>query len=270
MAEGFFMNGRDVLIYLSLKYHGDWSQMVQAIKSKETLSPSEVAEALCQVASQTVTILDPTYPESWKAAVRPPLVVYYYGNLELVRNESECIAYVGSREASSYGRQMARLLAGGLAKEGYVIVSGLARGIDAEATAAALDCGGKAVGVLGSGISLVYPESSRSLYERLKLSGLVLSEYPLLTPPEKEHFPSRNRIIAATSKGLIVGEASKKSGTLITVGYALGLNKEIGCVPYPSDADSACNMLIKEGASMIEDLSDANLMLGYMPPKGTS
>jgi DNA processing protein len=195
------------------------------------------------------------------------LVLFYRGDISLLKDENKCVSYIGSRLASPYGLECARNLAGGLAKEGFVIVSGLAMGIDAAATEAALDAGGKAVGVLGCGIDRCYPDSSVPLYERLKKEGLVISEYPFRTPPDGEHFPHRNRIVAAASKGIIVGEASKKSGTLITVGYALGFTKEIGCVPYQADADSACNILIKEGAAMIENLDDANLLMGYTPPE---
>lgn len=266
-SGGIFMQGRDALVYLSIKYRGDWEKMVQGIRTHEDFDLPEADKLVKSVTCPYVTLIDPQYPPSFRNCFRPPLVVYYYGNLGLIADESHCVSYIGSREATPYGLQMARTIAGGLAKEGFVIVSGLARGVDTEATKAALDAGGKAVGVLGSGIDLCYPSSSEETYNRLKRDGLVLSEYPFCQEPERDNFPHRNRIVAALSKGIIVGEAGKKSGTLITVGYALGLTKEIGCVPFHADEESACNTLIKEGAWMIEGLEDANQMMNYVPPE---
>lgn len=256
------MTGREALIYLSLKHAGDWEKMVAGVRAHEDFEKEEAERLIQGVKSLVCTILDPQYPLCFKNCFRPPLVFYYYGNLGLISEEKQCLSYIGSREASPYGLMMARKIAGGLAAKGYVIVTGLARGIDGEATKAALEAHGKAVGILGNGIEMAYPSCNEELYEKLKREGLVLSEYPLLTSPDKSHFPQRNRLVAACSQSLIVGEASKKSGTLITVGYALGYNKEIGCVPYKANEDSACNVLIKEGAFMIENVADALLMMG--------
>lgn len=258
------MNGKDILLCLSLRHNGDWEKIMEGIRSHETVGEEEAKSAEKSVSCSYVTILDGNYPESFRHCYRPPLVLFYYGNFSLLSDEGSCIAYIGSRDATPYGLKMARTLAGDLANKGYVIVSGLARGIDAEATRAALDAHGHAIGILGCGIEVCYPSSSHDLYERLKKDGLLLSEYPLKVSPTPENFPQRNRLVASSSKGIIVGEASKKSGTLITVAYALGLTKEIGCVPYPADCGSACNALIKEGASMIENASDVDLMMGRL------
>jgi DNA processing protein len=259
------MTGQEALVALALKYHGDWDKMVAGVKTHECFDSEEDEKAVKALDCPYVTLIDKAYPESFKHCFRPPLVLFYRGDLSLLKDEAKCVSYIGSREASAYGLDCAKKIAGGLAKEGFVIVSGLAMGIDAAATEAALDAGGKAVGVLGCGIDRCYPDSSRPIYERLKTHGLLLSEYPFKTPPNAENFPHRNRLVAAASKGIIVGEASKKSGTLITVGYALGFTKEVGCVPYPADAESACNILIKEGAAMIENVDDANLLMGFTP-----
>ncbi|MCH3909826.1 MAG: DNA-processing protein DprA [Bacilli bacterium] len=256
------MNGRDIMIYLSLKYEGDWEKMVDAVKRREQVSEEEALEKIGKIKSQVVTILDSTYPESFKHCYKPPMVLYYYGNLSLLEKEKDCVAYIGSREASPYGLRMAMELSAYMAERDYVVVSGLARGIDAMATRGCLDKHGKAVAFLGSGIDLCYPSSSNVLYERLKKEGLIISEYPGSLPPKPENFPKRNRMVAASSHGIIVGEASKKSGTLITVAYALGLTKEIGCLPFPADQKSACNTLIKEGAYLIESGEDIDLMMG--------
>ena len=259
------MTGQEALVALALKYRGNWDKMVQGVKSHECFDSEEDEKAVKALTCPYVTLIDKAYPESFKHCFRPPLVLFYHGDLSLLQDEEKCISYIGSREASAYGLEMAKTIAGGLAKEGFVIVSGLAMGIDAAATEAALDAGGKAVGVLGCGIDRCYPDTSQPIYDRLKTHGLLISEYPFETPPSKENFPHRNRMVAAASKGIVVGEASKKSGTLITVGYALGFTKEIGCVPYQADADSACNILIKEGAFMIETVDDVNLMMGFQP-----
>lgn len=259
------MQGRDILIYLSLKYEGDWDKIMGAVKNKENVVVAEAEEAVSKIKAHTVTIIDGGYPESLKHAIKPPFVLYYYGNVSLLEDESKCCAYIGSRNASPYGLRMADKLAGGLAEKGYIIVTGLARGIDSEATKAALDKRGKAVGVLGCGIDLCYPSSSQTLYDSLQKNGLVVSEYPGLVPPRPENFPQRNRIVSAVSKGVIVGEASRRSGTLITVSYALGYTKEIGCVPYDAEKESACNSLIKEGAYMVENLTDALTLMGEIP-----
>ena len=257
------MNARNTLIALSMKYGGDWDRLLAAIREKEKISEEEINEALANLRSKALTIVDPEYPESLKAAFKPPLVLYYYGDVSLVAKESGCLAYIGSRDASPYGLRMAKTLGGQASGEGLTVVTGLARGIDAEATKAALEAGGKAVAVLGSGIDFPYPLSSKELYDRLKTNGLLLSEYPGTSEPKKSNFPFRNRLIAALCHALVVGEAGRNSGTLITVSYALGSNKEVGCVPYSAEEDSACNTLIKEGAFMIENLSDLNSMIGF-------
>lgn len=261
------MNGRDALVYFSLKYHGQWSEVVKAIRTREVFDTPEAEKAVRDIACPYVTIVDKAYPESFRHCYKPPLVLFYYGNLGFLSDEKKCISYIGSRDASEYGLQMAESLAGSLAKEGFVIVSGLARGIDAAATKAALENHGRAVGIMGNGIDRCYPPSSEDLYQELKSYGLVLSEYPGKTPPDKENFPFRNRLVAAVSKGLIVGEASTRSGTLITVGFALDMSKEVGCVPFQAGLDSACNVLIKEGAWMLEDVDDVHQMMDFAPEK---
>lgn len=261
------MTGQQALVYLALKYKGDWDKMIQGIRNHEAFEASQAEEMVGKVHSSYVTLIDKDYPQAFRNCFRPPLVLFYYGDLSLIQDETRCVSYVGSREASPYGLDCAKKIAGDLAKEGYVIVTGLARGIDAAATSAALAVGGKAVGVMGNGIDMCYPDESVPLYLELKSKGLVLSEYPGETPPDKDYFPKRNRIVAGVSKGIIVGEASKRSGTLITVGYALGFTKEVGCIPFPAGSDSACNALIKDGAWLIEDAEDAKAMMGFKKVK---
>ena len=259
-----------ILVHLAVKYEGEWDRIYDAIKRKEHLEPNEVASTNKALKCKTTTLMDSDYPPSLKKIYKPPLVLFYYGDLSLVSEEEKCVSYVGSRDSSTYGNKMAEILAGGIAKEGFTIVSGMARGIDGVATRAALDAGGKAVAVLGTGIDFPYPSSNTDLYKRIKEEGLVLSERPGRYPPsqDKDTFPARNRIIAGLSKLTIVGEANRHSGTLITVGYALDFGKDVACVPSHADEDSACNLLIRDGAPVVCSTMDALDLLGWVKEKG--
>lgn len=259
------MTGREILIYLSIKYEGEWDKIVQAVRNKEDFSTDEAQSAIAKVKSNVVTIIDGDYPQCLKEGIKPPLVIYYYGDLDLIKDRRRCITYVGSRNASPYGVMMAHKIVAGLVREGFVVISGLAKGIDRAATEATLEGSGKAVCILGSGIENCYPFENRDLYRRLKTEGLLISEYPLECEAKKEHFPARNRLLAAAAQCVVVGEASQKSGTLITVGHALSLNRDVGCVPYEADKNSACNALIKEGATMIESADDVFFLINYQP-----
>jgi len=253
---------RDVLIFFALKYGGDWDRCVEAIRNHETMSVSEYDELLKTNHSNVLTMVDDEYPDYLKSMMKPPLVLFYYGDISILSDRSKNVGYVGSRVASKYGKETARNICKELASNGYSIISGLAHGIDTAATLGALEGKGKAVAVLGNGIDYCYPSENTPIYKQLVNEGLVVSEYPGMTEPTRETFPFRNRLIACLSKGVIVGEASKRSGTLITVNYALNNNIDVGCVPYHGDENSACNTLIKEGAFMIENATDVMLMVG--------
>lgn len=263
-------NARDALLALTLKYEGKWEEIYRAIKEKERPDIDLVAEYHKKSKTDFVTLVDKNYPSVFKTMSKPPFLLFYRGDWNLLADGSKIISYIGSRDASSYGLRMTKTIVGGLVDAKVTICTGLARGIDAEAAKVTLDRGGKLVCVLGNGIEYCYPSSNEDLYERAVRLGLVVSEYPLYTKPSKENFPARNRIVAAVSNGIVVGEAGKRSGTLITVSYGLNLNKEIGCVPYSADARSSCNALIKEGAYMIENAEDALMMIGMEKRKPLS
>jgi predicted Rossmann fold nucleotide-binding protein DprA/Smf involved in DNA uptake len=258
------MTGQEALVALALKYKGDWDKMVQGVKSHECFGSEADEKAVKAVDCPYVTLIDKAYPESFKHCFRPPLVLFYRGDISLLKDENKCVSYIGSRLASPYGLECARNLAGGLAKEGFVIVSGLAMGIDAAATEAALDAGGKAVGVLGCGIDRCYPDSSVPLYERLKKEGLShqrvsfrrprrsASTFPIgigWWPPRKAsswgRLPKR---AAPSSRSAMPSASPRRSAAFLT-----------------RPDESACNILIKEGADMIENLDDVNLLMGYNP-----
>ncbi len=256
------MDGRDALLALSLHFEGRWDDIYQAIRKKEKPDLEAAEEYKRGGNAPYITILDNDYPPVFKCLNKPPFIVFYRGNRALLKEDRRTISYVGSREASRYGLTMTKRIVEGLVDAGISICTGLARGIDAQAAETALDNGGKLICVLGNGIEYCYPSSSTPLYERAVKMGLVISEYPGRVAPSKENFPARNRLVAALGAGILLGEASKKSGTLITASYGLSLNKEVGCVPYNADVSSGCNMLIKDGAYMIESAEDALLMIG--------
>ena len=262
MADYLTAPGRKALIYLAIRERGNWDAIYHAMKKLECPPEEEVNAVLKSIRSKAVTILDPEYPQQLKNVYKAPFVLFYYGNLSLVSDMSRCISYVGSREATPYGAKMARMLCQDLSEEGFTIVSGLARGIDAVAGEASLKAG-KAVAVLGNGVDYCFPPSNSDLQRAIKQHGLLLSEYPGKMPPVANQFPLRNRIIAGLSCCIVVGQAAKRSGTLITVGYALNHGRDVCCVPFPADEDSSCNELIKEGAPLVENVGDIYRVIGY-------
>ena len=197
------------------------------------------------------------YPEKLKNISSPPKQLFCLGNLKLLNNKS--IAIIGSRNYSYYGEKVAKDFAYHLAKKGICIVSGFARGIDSFAHQACLEAKGETIAVLGSGLDRIYPSENRKLYEDiLKNNGLIISEFALGTPPNKQNFPARNRIICGLSDGVLVVEARKNSGTNITVDFALDQGKNVYVVPgniYSNTSDGT-NFLMKEGAIPVTSYED--------------
>lgn len=173
------------------------------------------------------------------------------------------MAIVGTRNASSYGLRVARAIATECARAGVSVISGLARGIDGAAHEAALDAGGRTVGVLGTGLDLTYPKAHRALQERIANEGLLLSELPASSTGHPGSFPQRNRIIAALADVIVVVEAPLRSGALITAEHALELNRELACVPNAIDVPGAAgsNALLKQGAEPICEPADVLALL---------
>jgi DNA processing protein len=250
------LKGRDIIIYLAMKYQGEWNAIYQAIKQKEIVDETLVVQTIQSLKSLVVTIIDEQYPEALKKIYKPPFVLFYYGDLGLAHLMEKSIAVIGSRLPSSYGQTMTRKITQELIDEGLIIVSGLAKGIDATAHETTLQHGGKTIAILGSGIENCYPKENLSLYEAIKEGHLLLSEYPHYALPDKQNFPWRNRIIAGLSQGVFVAEAKQKSGTLITVGYALYLGKDVYVLPHQANTDNSTNQLIKDGAILVESGKD--------------
>ncbi|WP_136683744.1 DNA-processing protein DprA [Falsirhodobacter xinxiangensis] len=197
---------------------------------------------------------DADYPGSLADLPDAPAVLWAIGDVSLL--SQPMVALVGARNASSLGIRMARKLAWSLGEAGHVVVSGLARGIDAEAHEAALDSG--TVAVLGGGVDVVYPQENAGLHARIAEKGCLLSEQPPGTEPQARHFPLRNRIVSGISRAVVVVEAAARSGSLITARNALDQGRDVFAVPgHPFDARAAgCNLLIREGAILVRSAAD--------------
>lgn len=192
------------------------------------------------------------YPRFLKNLDDRPKTIYALGNIENLNNKS--IAIIGSRECTSYGKKMAQLISYFYAKRGYVIVSGLAKGIDSSAHLGALLANGKTIAVLGTGLNKIYPYENTELARRIiRSNGTIISEYSLNDKIERDNFAYRNRIISGLSNDVIVVEANEKSGALITAEYALLQGKNVYAVPgnINNQNSSGTNSLIKDGAKML-------------------
>lgn len=177
-----------------------------------------------------ITILDEKYPKKLRNIYDPPVVLYVKGNASIINNLS--IAIIGSRICSNYGMEVAKQFAYNLSKYNINIISGFAKGIDTYAHIGAMQANGTTVAIMGNGLDIIYPEENRKIYEEIiKNNGVIISEYIVGTKPEKLNFPARNRIISGLSDGILVVEANKKSGTFITVDFALEQGKNIYAIP---------------------------------------
>ena len=177
-----------------------------------------------------ITIKDEIYPSKLRNIYDPPVVLYVRGNEKILNNPS--IAIIGSRRCSNYGKQVAKQFAYNLSKHNINVVSGLAKGIDADAHVGAIKAKKPTIAVVGSGLDIVYPKENVTIcQEIIKTGGAIISEYIVGTKPEKIYFPARNRIISGLSSGILVVEAGRKSGTLITVDFALEQGKNIYAIP---------------------------------------
>ena len=248
----------DILVYLSFIHKGNWEKIYSDITNKEKIDKEKVSKVIKEINSNYITILNPNYPECLKYIFKPPFVLYYKGNIDLLLNKNYTrIAVIGSRNNSKYGEFCTKKICEDLtANDSIVIVSGLAKGIDSIAHKTSLINNGKTIAIIGNGLNIVYPKENLHLYDEIGEKGLILSEYPLDVLPDSSNFPNRNRIIAGISQGVVVTEAKIKSGTMNTVSHALENGKQIFCVPDKFNNNSGCNKLIKEGAKLIENGND--------------
>jgi len=213
-------------------------------------------ERLAKLGAVAVTPDDIAFPDAFRVLADAPFLLFATGRLELLG--SPAVGIVGTREPTDYGRQTAMQLAGDLARAGYAVVSGMAKGIDAAAHAGALGAGGETVGVLGHGIDLTYPRDNARLFAAMRERGLLVTELPPGAEPLAGNFPRRNRLISALSEGVLVVEMAAKSGARHTVDYALEQGKEVFAVPGPigSPMSAGTNQLLKEGARLVTSADD--------------
>jgi DNA processing protein len=227
---------------------------------------SEQLEICCKKKFNLVSINCPEYPSMLKHIYDPPHLLYVRG--ELSDSDKPAVAVVGSRAASHYGKRMAEQVAYGLASSGVTVVSGMARGIDSIAHKAALETSGRTIAVLGCGLDIVYPPENTTLYRDIPDHGAVITELPCGTPPDGPNFPRRNRIISGLSLGVVIVEAGKKSGALLTARHALDQNREVFAVPgnTTSITSSGTNSLIKQGARLVTSADDVLSELEFLLP----
>jgi DNA processing protein len=208
---------------------------------------------------------DPRFPEALRGIPQAPIALFALGRWELLH--APTVAIVGSRHHTRYGADVCRHFAGGAAQAGLVVASGMARGLDAVAHAAALDADGGTVGVLGNGLGVVYPTANRALYERVAREGCLLTEFPPGERPHAGSFPRRNRLISGLAACTLVVEAGRKSGALITVDCALEQGREVLAVPgsITSPLSAGCNHLVQMGAKPALGLRDVLEEYGLEP-----
>ena len=211
-------------------------------------------ETLDALGAQTIALVEPAYPPALAALDDAPPMVSCFGHPHLMHRNA--IAVVGARNASANGRRLARLIAADLGAAGLLVVSGLARGIDAAAHEGALESG--TVAVVAGGIDVIYPEDNAALYAQIKARGVIVSEMPPGTVPQARHFPRRNRLISGMALGTLVVEAAPRSGSLITARLALDQGREVFAVPgSPLDPRArGCNELLRQGAVLVESAAD--------------
>jgi DNA processing protein len=237
--------------------------VAQRIRNKVfSIDPERELHNVEQLGARVISYRDSEYPRLLRRIPAPPMILYVKGR-RLDENKNK-IAMIGSRASTPYGIKTAERLSRGLVQNGMEVVSGMAQGIDSAAHWGALKSRGGTVAVLGTGIDRVYPRANRELSKRLAESGTLVSEFPLGTAPEAQNFPIRNRIISGLSLGVVVVEAAKKSGSLITASHALEQGREVFAVPgsVNSFKSKGCHFLLKQGAALAESVDDILEALG--------
>jgi DNA processing protein len=238
----------------SLGFLSEENVMLLRDKIKRSMI-SQQLEKIQQEEIRIVIFTDTSYPEYLKNIHDPPIVLYVKGK---IGSEEKAIAVVGSRKASTYGMHMAEEIAYELCQRGLTVVSGMARGVDSWAHRGSLKAKGRTIAVLGSGLDTVYPPENAGLMQEIAETGAVVSEYVPGVPPVPQNFPARNRIISGLSMGVVVIEATDKSGSLITANFALDQGREVFALPgnINSSNSRGTNKLIKEGAKVVTCITD--------------
>ncbi len=238
------IQGLDKDIISGLLNFSEWREIDEEIRRIE------------EAGASIVPFTDRAYPVRLRMIADPPPFLYVKG--EFLADDDRAVAIVGSRSASEYGCRVARDLSHGLASLGFTVVSGMARGIDGTAHETALEAGGRTIAVLGSGVDRAYPPEHGELYRRISGNGAVVSELPIGARPMAFNFPARNRLISGLSLGVVVVEATEKSGSLITASLALEQGREVFAVPGEAGASRSrgTHRLIRQGAKLVENVKD--------------
>ncbi len=252
-----------------LKVPGIGPGLADKIQSqRNSLDFQDEIRRAAQAGATLITPADPDYPPNLTQLHDPPLALYVKG--ELRPADRHALALVGTRHASHYGRETAARLSAQLARTGWTVVSGLARGIDTAAHEAALSAAGRTIAVLGGGLEHIYPPENQALAERIADGhGAVITEFPLDRVPDRTTFPMRNRIVSGLSRGVLVVEAGRQSGALITANQALEQGRSVMAVPGRVDSPGSrgAHALIKNGARLVEDLEDILAEFEFLFPQ---
>lgn len=270
-AESVFHAKRNELESLRLRAESIESILKQEFHDKAEEELSNVRE----IGGDVLILDDGSYPYLLREIADPPITLYVRGDWQACF-DAPCVGVVGSRRCSTYGENASEMLSRDLAANGVCVVSGLARGIDTAAHRGAIAGTGRTVAVLGTGIDQVYPKENAKLVEQiLDAGGAIVSQFPLGTPPLKDNFPYRNRIISGLSLGVLLIEASERSGSLITARLAMEQNREVMAVPgnITSKNSFGTNYLIKSGAKLVQQWQDvvselpSEIAAAILPPK---
>ncbi len=251
--------------------HGIDDQVVSNILARKyAVDPEKEYKRVEKAGARIIPYDDDEYPRELRQIYDPPVLLFARG--KKIPSEDIFVAVVGSRSPTPYGIKMAQRIGRELAEQGIHVVSGLARGIDGAAQWGCLQGRGYTMAVMGTGVDVVYPASNRKLFYKVLESGCVVSEFPMGTPPEPRNFPIRNRIISGVSSGVVVVEATKKSGSLITASQALEQGREVFAVPGSamSGRSAGTHFLIKQGAKLVETAEDILEEMGGLASPGPS
>jgi DNA processing protein len=258
---------KDPAISSLYQYYTESNQQLSLFPQKHSsnpallsLKPEIIHEQIRQYETNNISVIsifDKEYPNYLKEIYQPPWALFAKGDLSLLEKNPK-LAVVGSRQATQYGKNAIRLMFPALIDKGVVIVSGLAKGIDALAHEHAIKNGGKTIGVIAGGLYHIYPKENSSLAVEMMKNHLILSEYPPDTLPQKWHFPARNRIISGLANGTFIIEAQRKSGSLITANYAVNEGREVFSLPGSifNPYSAGTNDLIQQGAKLVTKPED--------------
>ena len=249
---------------------GFGAQNVAAVTTtRSRIHPEQLLEQHSGKNPHFWTPADADYPRLLLEIPSPPPVLYYRGQVHPQENQGikPLVGIVGTREPTEYGKRWTRKISTALARHGFTVVSGMAAGIDTEAHLGCLEAGGRTIAVLGTGVDMIYPPRNRNLYEQIQPQGLLVSEYPAGTQPNRVHFPQRNRIIAGLCRAILVMEAPTKSGALITAHQANDFCRDVYVLPGRLDDEQSkgCLGLLSRGAQVILNEGHLLEMLGAIP-----